>query len=166
MVATVRIAAAPIDPSYSSRRDGQGESGSPRRRSKTPCGRSVDFAVAERLQFARLFSACCSVARSLASRSLSARCGVALFLCTTWRREVSAPRGIVRFLRHTWRRAVPLHDVKSAVPQQNVSSSGPSVRRDVAQSLCTTWHCAVSLYLVASRGSSARLSVVRSCCTT
>ena len=36
-------------PASSARRDGQGASGSLRRRSKTPRGRSVDVAVAERL---------------------------------------------------------------------------------------------------------------------
>ena len=51
-------------PASSARRDGQGASGSPRRRSKTPCGRLVDVAVAERRQFARFSRPRCSVARS------------------------------------------------------------------------------------------------------
>jgi len=73
-------------PASSVRRDGQSASGSPQRRSKTPCGRSVDVTVAEQLQFARFSSARCSVARSLhdvASPGPYARHGVAWSLCTT-----------------------------------------------------------------------------------
>jgi len=138
-------------PPSSVRREGQGASGSPRRRSKTPCGRSVDVAVAERLQFARFSSARCSVARSLcttwrraipmhhvASRGSSARCSVARTLCTTWHRMVylhvvasrgpSAPRSVARSFCTTWRRAVPLHAVVSR---------SPSAPRGIAWSLCT-----------------------------
>ena len=156
-------------PPSSVRRDGQGASGSPRRRSKTPCGRSVDVAVAERLQFARFSSARCSVARSLcttwrraipmhdlASRGLSAPHSVTRFLCTLLSRGPSARRDVARTLCTTWHRMVYLHVV---------ASHGPSAPRSVARSFCTTWRRAVPLHAVVSCSPSAPRGIAWSLCT-
>ena len=45
---------------------------------------------------------------------------------------------------------------KKILRRAAVASRGPSARRDVARSLCITWHRAVSLHALASRGSFAR----------